>query len=150
MLSAFGFKTVVCTAYSMKYQTRQIIIGAAVFVLATGTGLLIGQQQSGYETGDLYSSDFNVTLEQGDNEKTVNFDNRSIELTYESWNEFRAYYDTGSYEGRINTTSDGQVRTATEVITVEGASYRFRFRYRDDPERFEGDYITLYRIERIQ
>ena len=134
----------------MDIEFRDAVVAVSVFVVAIGLGLLLGSQQSGYERPDLYSSEFNVTLEQGDNEKTVEFDNRSVNLTYESWNEFRAYYDTGSYERRINTTSDGEIRTTTEVVTVDGASYRFRFRYRDDPESFEGDYITLYRIERIQ
>lgn len=134
----------------MDIQYRDAVLAVSVFVVTIGLGLLLGSQQSGYERPDLYSSEFNITLEQGDNEKTVEFDNRSVELTYESWKEFRAYYDTGIYERMINTTSDGEVHTTTEVITVDGSSYRFRFRYLDDPEKFEEDYITLYRIEQIQ
>lgn len=134
----------------MDFETRNLLIAVAVFVLAAGTGLFAGEQLSGYERPDLYTSNFNVTLDQDNNEETVEFDDRSVNLTYESWNEFRAYYDTGNYRDRINTTSDGEVRTTTEIVTVDGASYRFRFRYRDDPEGFDGDYLRLYRVEQIQ
>jgi hypothetical protein len=134
----------------MEPDHRKVLLAAAVMFVATGTGFFLGEQISGYERPDLYSEEFNITLNQDRSEQTAEFDNRSVDLIYESWNEFRAYYDTGRYERRINTTSDGQVHTTTEVVTVEGASYRFRFRYRDDPEGFEGDYIRLYRIERIQ
>lgn len=134
----------------MDLDYRDTVIAVSVFVVTVGLGLFLGSQQSGYEEPDLYSSDFNVTLDQNNNQETVEFDNRSVDIIYESWNEFRAYYDTGSYQDRINTTSDGEVHTTTDVITVDGSSYRFRFRYRDDPEGFDGDYIRLYRIEQIQ
>lgn len=134
----------------MDIEYRDAVVAVSVFVVATGLGLLLGAQQSGTERPDLYSSEFNVTLDQDNGQETVDFDNRSVNLTYESWNEFRAYYDNGNYQDMINTTSDGEIHTTTEVITVEGSSYRFRFRYRDDPEGFDGDFLRLYRIDKIQ
>lgn len=134
----------------MDLDYRDIMIGAAVLVLATGTGLLLGQQMQSGEADSLYSESFNVTLTQSNNEETVEFDNRSVDLIYESWQEFRAYHDNGRYRQKINTTADNTVRTTTEIVTVDGASYRFRFRYRDDPQSFENDFLTLYRVERIQ
>ena len=134
----------------MDIEYRDAVVAVSVFMVTTGLGLLLGAQQSGYERPDLYSSEFNVTLDQDNGQETVDFDNRSVNLTYESWNEFRAYYDNGNYQDMINTTSDGEIHTTTEVITVEGSSYRFRFRYRDDPEGFDGDFLRLYRIDKIQ
>lgn len=134
----------------MNLEYRDLAIAASIFIVAAGTGTFIFQQLSAPEKPELYSSDFNVTLNQDENQETVEFNNRSVELIYESWEEFRVYYDNGRYREQINLTSDGAVRTTTEIVTVDGASYRFRFRYRDDPGGFEGDYITLYRIERIQ
>ena len=134
----------------MDIEYRDAVVAVSVFVVATGLGLLLGAQQSGTERPDLYSSEFNVTLDQDNGQETVDFDIRSVNLTYENWNEFRAYYDNGNYQEMINTTSDGEIHTTTEVITVEGSSYRFRFRYRDDPEGFDGDFLRLYRIDKIQ
>ena len=125
------------------------MIAASIFVVALGSGIAMGETFSQSDE-NLYADDFDLKLNQSENEAQVKFDNRSVDLYLESWEQFRVYYDNGRYSERIPTESTGELETASTIVTVAGASYRFSFRYVDRPDTTEGDYFTLYRIVRIQ
>lgn len=130
---------------------REAILASAVFVIATGSGLLAGETFFGSGGGEnLYDDQFNRTLDSDNNQEIVEFDNRSVEIVYENWNEFKSYVETGGNQWKINTTSDGEKRTVKRIVVVEDNAYRFHFRYRDDPEISDTDFLQLYRIEQIQ
>lgn len=138
--------------WELGLERQNLLIAVSAFVLMLGTGFVLGDYlaDDGYERPDLYNSESNVTLNPDNREETVRFDNRSVTLYYENWNEFRAFLETENMERMINTTSDGQRRTVSEVAVVGNEAYRFYFRYRDDPEEFDEDFIQLYRIQQIQ
>jgi hypothetical protein len=134
----------------MKFEKREILIGAAVFIVATGLGFVAGDLFEEPDGLELYDSQFNITMNGDNRQETVEFDNKSVEIQYENWNEFRAFIDTDRNRWDLNTTSDGDRRTLEKIVVVGNDAYRFHFRYRDDPESFEGDFLQLYRIEQIQ
>jgi hypothetical protein len=134
----------------MKFEKREILIGAAVFVVATGLGFVTGDFFEEPDGLELYDSQFNITMNGDNRQETVEFDNKSVEIQYENWNEFRAFIDTDRNRWDLNTTSDGDRRTLEKIVVVGNDAYRFHFRYRDDSESFEGDFLQLYRIEQIQ
>ncbi|PSG99246.1 MAG: hypothetical protein BRC29_03920 [Nanohaloarchaea archaeon SW_7_43_1] len=131
---------------------QEKILTVSVFLLMVGTGFVIGDQLQNkkYERPELYSSNFNVTLNADNREESVVFDNSSASIYYENWNEFKAYIETENSERQINTTSDGQKRTVSEFVIAGNDAYRFYFRYSDNSEEVDGDFIRLYRIQQIQ
>ena len=135
-----------------RVRRQEKVLAVSVLLFMFGAGLVIGDQlqDGGYERPELYGSNFNVTLNADNREETVRFDNSSVNIYYENWNEFRAYIETENGERQVNTTSDGQKRTVSEVALTGKDAYRFYFRYRDDSERVDGDFIKLYRIQQIQ
>jgi len=135
-----------------RIRRQEKVLTVSVFLFMFGAGLVIGDQlqNGGYERPELYGSNFNVTLNADNREKTVRFDNSSVSIYYENRNELRAYIKTENGERQINTTSDGQKRTISEVVLAGNDAYRFYFRYRDNSEGVEGDFVKLYRIQQIQ
>lgn len=134
----------------MKFEKREILIGAAVFIVATGLGFVTGDIFAEPQEPELYDSQFNVTMNGDNRQETVDFDNKSVSIQYENWNEFQAFIDTDRNRWNLNTTSDGDRRTLEKIVVVGNDAYRFHFRYRDDPEKFDGDFLQLYRIEQMQ
>ena len=135
-----------------RVRRQEKILAISVFLFTFSAGLVIGDQlqNRGYERPELYSSNFNVTLNADNREETVRFDNSSVNIYYENQNEFKPYIETENGERQINTTSDGQERTVSEVALAGNDAYRFYFLYRDDSEGVDGDFIKLYRIQQIQ
>lgn len=137
----------------MDLDRKQALVAASVFIFAIAIGFSIGEQRNTNQEPELYDSSFNLTLSSENAIQEVNFDNRSVNLLFEDSQEFSAYIDLdrdGSAEKKLNTTSDGSKSVTTELVTLDGQSYRFFFEYIDDPERTEGDFITLYRVKRLQ
>ncbi|MFT4892522.1 MAG: hypothetical protein ACI8Z7_000297 [Candidatus Nanohaloarchaea archaeon] len=129
---------------------RNMLVATAVLIVSVGAGFVIGDYIQQDSEIDLYAENFNKTLNADNREETVQFDNRTARLTYENWEEFRAYLEYGDTERQLNTTSDGERRTLSEIVVLENEAYRFYFRYRDDPEGNTGDFLQLYRIEQMQ
>lgn len=134
----------------MEFNRREALIGVLVFFSTVGLGLFAGDQVFEPDQPQLYESEMNVTLHEDNEEETVEFDGNSATLYYENWNRFRAFVESETTEKRINITSDGERRTVSEVVITGNEAYTFYFRYRDDPDGYDGDFLQLYRIEQIQ
>jgi hypothetical protein len=137
-------------SFFMEFEKREVLVGISVFIVAVGAGMVIGDVFSQPQQSELYSSDFNLTLDSDNQEERVEFDNRSVNITYENWNEFRAYIENGDKQWELNTTSNGERRTLSKIIVLGDEAYSLSFRYRDNPEEFDGDFLQLYRIKQIQ
>lgn len=134
----------------MEIDYRFLLTALAVLIVATGVGLAVGDYLGSDSSSELYDSRTNITLNSDNSMETVKFDNKSINLTYENWEEFRVFLETENREFELNTTSDGERRSLREIVVAGNSAYRLHFRYVDQPERNEDDFIQLYRIEQIQ
>lgn len=134
----------------MEIDYRFLLTAFAVLIVSTGIGLAAGDLLDSDSTPELYDSRLNITLNADNRKETVRFDNKSINLTYENWEEFRVFLETENREDELNITSDGERRSLKQIVVADNNAYRLHFRYVDRPERSEEDFIQLYRIEQIQ
>lgn len=130
---------------------RDLLIVFSAGLLAFAAGYLVGQSYFGLEMPEGYTSEFDFTVNESQDTRTFEFDNRSVGLLFADGGEMRAFVDInndGSAERLLNTTSDSEEHTTTEVITKDGRSYRLYFRYRDGPQEDDG-YAKVYRVSEI-
>lgn len=136
-------------------ESREFLILGGVFVVATMAGVFLGLEMFGSNAAGEpgFTSFTNVTVDAENNIREVDFDGRSISLLYEDSQEAKFYIDKdqdGSFDFQLtNTTHDGEVRTTQQAITFNRTTYRFRFRYKDDAEKEDDGYLTLFQIREI-
>lgn len=83
---------------------------------------------------------------------TASFYNQSIDLLMEDGANATFYLDLdqdGGFERRLDTKSDGNTRGITELVDLNGTSYRLNFEYRDSSQRRGDAWLRLIRAERL-
>lgn len=131
-------------------ETRQIILAVLAVLMAFAVGFTVGRVEFAPTLPDGYSSTFDFEVNSTHNTRTFEFDNRSIGLLHSDGGEMRAFVDIdkdGSADRLLNTTQ-GKERTTTEIVTLEGKSYRIYFRYFDGQEADDG-YFRVYSVSEI-
>ena len=134
-------------------ERRDYLIAASLLIVSTsvffGTGSLVFQEQS----PEKYSEMFNVTVDSDNSVNSVNFDNRSLQLMFESGERARMYIDRdmdGSFDVELTDLErNGDTNTFTSLITYDSTSYRLHFKYSDNSS-VEGDaFLNLYQIQEL-
>lgn len=134
-------------------ESRDLILVASIFVLATCAGALIGQSLGSEPADQRYSKLMDVEVNASNQIATASFDNRSINLMYESSPEAGMYIDVdrdGSFDRRIDgLVRDGEIRTKVELLGIEEDGYMLYFRYMDDPEQSGEGFLSLYQVRKF-
>lgn len=133
-------------------ERREYLIGLAILLISTsaafGAGSFFFNDQP-----ERYSNLFNITVDSDQPVKTVDFDNQSLQLMFESGQEARMYIDTdrdGSFDIELlDVVRDGEKHTITQLVTYKSTSYRLYFRYSDDKDLSGDGFLSLYRIQEL-
>jgi hypothetical protein len=131
---------------------REYLISLSILLISTsaafGVGSLFFNDQP-----QRYSELFNTTVGSDQPVKTVDFDNQSLQLMFESGQKARMYIDTdkdGSFDIELrDLVRDGEKHTLTQLVTYSSTSYRLYFRYSDDKNLSGDGFLTLYRIQEL-
>jgi|GEM_PF-3137452 len=124
---------------------QTILLGATVFFLASGISLLIGLEYFGVEDRNLYSSDLNTTVETGNYEDTLEFDDKSLEIVFDPYiSEAYIVLEDGS-ELVLELDSEGEEKTGTQIVTIGSDSYRLSYRYMINSE----SYLSFTHVQQI-
>lgn len=132
---------------------REYIIGASLLVISISLGFGAGSIFFESQQPQRYSGIFDITVDSDQSTKTVEFDNQSLQLMFESRQQARMYIDTdvdGSFDIELtDLVRDGNQHTATELVTYDNTSYRLHFRYSDDENVADDGFLTLYQIQEL-
>lgn len=134
-------------------ERRDYLIAVAILMISTSIGFGAGGLLLEDRQLEKYSEFLNETVNADQSSKTVEFDNHSLQIMFESTQKARMYIDTdvdGSFDVELTDLKhDGVKHTTTELVTYNSTSYRLHFRYKDD-ENVSGDgFLTLYRIQEL-
>lgn len=130
---------------------REILIVFSAGLIAFAAGYGIGQMQFGVTVPEGYSQTFDFKVNASNEPREFGFDNRSFNILLSDGGEMRAFLDInkdGSVDRLLNTTNDGEEHTTSEIVTLDGRSYRVYFRYQDDVAEEDG-YVEVYRVSEI-
>ncbi len=134
-------------------ESRDLVLAASIFVLATGAGALFGQSFQSEPVEQRYSKLLDVRVNSSNQIATANFDNRSIDLLYESSAKAGMYIDVdqdGSFDTELEgLTRDGEEHTKVELLGIESDGYMLYFRYSDDFNVSGDGFLELYQVRKF-
>ena len=134
-------------------DSRTFILGVAALIVSASIGMVIGNHLTAEAGPEKYSESVNYTLNSENDTRTVEFDNRTIDLSLEDRGEAELYIDKdldGSFDIRARDLNhDGRQHTATQFVTFNRTSYRLYFRYSDNQSVSDDAYFTVYQIQQI-
>ncbi|MBC5793273.1 MAG: hypothetical protein H8Z69_04545 [Nanohaloarchaea archaeon] len=134
-------------------EYRDLVLLASIFVLATGAGALIGQSFQSEPVEQRYSKLLDVRVNSSTQVATASFDNRSINLMYESSDKAGMYIDVnrdGSFDKRLNgLVRDGEEHTKVELLGLDSDGYMLYFRYSDNSSVSEDGSLELYQVRKF-
>lgn len=132
---------------------REYIIGVSLLVVSTSLAFGAGSIFFDNQQPQRYSEIFDITVDSDQSTETVEFDNQSLQLMFESRQKARMYIDTdvdGSFDIELtDLVRDGDRYTITELVTFENTSYRLHFRYGDNEDIENDGFLTLYQIQEL-
>ncbi len=134
-------------------ERQTLLIGAAVFVIATAAGFLGTQHVQGTDQPEKFRSLVNATVDADQNIRTVEFDGQSLDLMYEDSSEAGMYIDLdqdGSFDIELeNLTRNGEVRETTQIVTFGNKSYNLYIRYKDDRDEEGEGFMRVYQVREL-
>ena len=132
-------------------ETRQIILATLAVLMSFAVGFTVGKVKFAPTLPQGYSSGFDFEVNSTHNTRTFEFDNRSVGLLHSDGGKMRAFLELnrdGSADRLLNTSIQDEESTTTEIVTLEGKSYRIYFRYFDSSEP-DDSYFRVYRVSEI-
>lgn len=116
-------------------------------MLSVGAGFTIHSQFTGENT---FSRDLSLRVDDENSEETVNFDNKTLGLTYENFKKAKYYYNfngTREEERIQGLKHDGVIHTFRDIKSLGKDTYFLYLRYQDNASKFGDGWMELYRIE---
>lgn len=128
---------------------RQIVVvSALVFLAAVVTGFALGSPEE--KAASTYREDVSYTANASNPIEEVRFDDRNISLMVQSGEKAQFFIEADNEVEPIQGLKhDGNINEYSDFITLEEDMYLLNFRYRDDSEASEDEWITLYRITKL-
>lgn len=134
-------------------ERRDYLVGFAVLVVSASIAFGAGSLFFDNKEPQRYSDFLNATVNAEQSKQIVGFDNNTLQLMFENRQKARMYIDTdvdGSFDIELtDIVRDGEEHTLTQIVTYNSTSYRLTFKYREDKNSSEDDYLTLYQIQEL-
>lgn len=134
-------------------ERRDYLVGFAVLVVSASIAFGASSLFFDNKEPQRYSDFLNATVNAEQSKQIVGFDNNTLQLMFENRQKARMYIDTdvdGSFDIELtDIVRDGKEHTLTQIVTYNSTSYRLTFKYREDKNSSENDYLTLYQIQEL-
>jgi hypothetical protein len=119
----------------------------AAFFVAAAVGFA-GHRMLG--SGGEFTKEMDVRVDMDNQEATARFDNQTLELKYQNYQQAKFYFvfnDTRGEQQIEDLEYDGELHTTTEIRSFGNKTYLLYLRYQDNASEFDDGWMELYRVE---
>ena len=128
-------------------ETQDYLVLLAAFFLAAATGFAVSEAAQ----SDGFARDVDVRVDNENDKQTIEFDNKTLELRHENFEEAKFYYgfnDTRGVQQIEGLKHNGEVQNLRDIRSFGEDTYFLYIRYQDNSSEFGDAWMKLYRIEK--
>jgi hypothetical protein len=128
-------------------EKRDYIVVLAALFMSAAVGFAGNQT---FFSDQNFSKSMDVRVDNENRKEMARFDNQSLQLRYENFEEAKYYYgfnDSRGVQQIEDLEHDGEIHTFRDIKSFGDKTYFLYLRYQDNASEFDDGWMELYRIE---